>query len=49
MREAASRGFYLSSVAPFGCRKVDVSDGGKRSRVASSDDSESSVRRLDRG
>ena len=30
MREAASRGFYLSSVAPFGYRKVYVSDGGKQ-------------------
>ena len=30
MRESAQRGFYLSSVAPFGYRKVYVSDGGKQ-------------------
>ncbi|MCY4669128.1 MAG: recombinase family protein, partial [Rhodococcus sp.] len=29
MRESAQRGFYLSSVAPFGYRKVYVADGGK--------------------
>ena len=29
MREAASRGFFLGSNAPFGYRKVKVSDGGK--------------------
>ena len=29
MREAASRGFFLASKAPFGYRKVKVSDGGK--------------------
>ncbi len=30
MRESAQRGFYLSSVAPFGYRKVYVPDGGKQ-------------------
>ncbi len=30
MRESASRGFYLASVAPFGYRKVYVADGGKQ-------------------
>ncbi len=30
MRESAQRGFYLSSVAPFGYRKVYVADGGKQ-------------------
>ena len=30
MRESAQRGFYLTSVAPFGYRKVYVSDGGKQ-------------------
>ena len=29
MREAASRGFFLGSNAPFGYRKVKVSDGAK--------------------
>ena len=29
MREAASRGFFLASRAPFGYRRVKVSDGGK--------------------
>jgi site-specific DNA recombinase len=29
MRESASRGFYLSAVAPFGYRKVRVRDGSK--------------------
>jgi site-specific DNA recombinase len=29
MRESASRGFYLSAVAPFGYRKVRVKDGSK--------------------
>ena len=29
MREAASRGFFLGSKAPFGYRRVKVSDGGK--------------------
>jgi site-specific DNA recombinase len=29
MRESASRGFYISSRAPFGYRKVKVNDGGK--------------------
>ena len=29
MREAASRGFFLSSNAPFGYRKIKVSDGAK--------------------
>ena len=29
MREAASRGFFLGSKAPFGYRKVKVSDGAK--------------------
>ncbi len=33
MREAASRGFFLGSKAPFGYRKIKVSDG----RGASSD------------
>ena len=30
MRESAQRGFYLTSVAPFGYRKVYVADGGKQ-------------------
>ena len=29
MREAASRGFFLSSKAPFGYKRVKVQDGGK--------------------
>lgn len=29
MRESASRGFYLSSKAPYGYRKLRVKDGGK--------------------
>ena len=29
MREAASRGFFLASNAPFGYRRVKVNDGGK--------------------
>jgi DNA invertase Pin-like site-specific DNA recombinase len=29
MRESTSRGFYLSSQAPFGYRKIKVKDGGK--------------------
>ena len=29
MRESASRGFYLSSYAPYGYRKVKVKDGSK--------------------
>ena len=29
MREAASRGFFLSAVAPFGYKRVKVSDGVK--------------------
>ena len=29
MREAASRGFFLGSNAPFGYRKIKVSDGAK--------------------
>ncbi len=29
MREAASRGFFLGSKAPFGYRKVKVRDGGR--------------------
>jgi site-specific DNA recombinase len=29
MRESASRGFYLSAVAPFGYRKIRVKDGSK--------------------
>ena len=29
MRESASRGFYLAPKAPFGYRRVKVSDGGK--------------------
>ena len=29
MREAASRGFFLASISPFGYRRVKVSDGAK--------------------
>ena len=29
MREAASRGFFLASNAPFGYKRVKVNDGGK--------------------
>ena len=29
MREAASRGFFLASNAPFGYRKIKVQDGAK--------------------
>ena len=29
MREAASRGFFLGSKAPFGYKRVKVSDGAK--------------------
>ena len=29
MREAASRGFFLGSKAPFGCKRVKVNDGAK--------------------
>ena len=29
MREAASRGFFLASNAPFGYKRVKVSDGVK--------------------
>ena len=29
MREAASRGFFLASNAPFGYRKIKVQDGPK--------------------
>ena len=29
MRESASRGFYLSSRAPYGYRRIKVNDGGK--------------------
>ena len=29
MREAASRGFFLGSNAPFGYKRVKVNDGGK--------------------
>jgi len=29
MRESASRGFYISAIAPFGYRKIKVKDGGK--------------------
>ena len=29
MREAASRGFFLSSKAPFGYRRIKVLDGAK--------------------
>jgi len=29
MRESASRGFYISAIAPLGYRKVKVKDGGK--------------------
>ncbi len=29
MRESASRGFYISAIAPFGYHKVKVKDGGK--------------------
>lgn len=29
MRESVSRGFYLSSKAPYGCRKIRVRDGAK--------------------
>ena len=29
MRESVSRGFYLSSKAPYGYRKIRVEDGGK--------------------
>ena len=29
MREAASRGFFLASIAPFGYKRVKVSDGAK--------------------
>ena len=29
MREAVSRGFFLSSTAPFGYKRVKVNDGSK--------------------
>ena len=29
MREAASRGFFLASNAPFGYKRVKVNDGGR--------------------
>ena len=29
MRESASRGFYVASYAPYGYRKVKVTDGSK--------------------
>ena len=29
MREAASRGFFMASIAPYGCRRIKVSDGVK--------------------
>ena len=43
MREVAQRGFYLSSVAPFGYRKVYVADAGKQRPRLQLDPSKDSV------
>ncbi len=39
MREAASRGFFMASVAPFGYRRIKVSDGVKERPVLEVDPS----------
>ena len=54
MREAASRGFFLSSNAPFGYRKIKVSDGAKERPTlevdpATAAGSEGDIRELLRG
>ncbi len=47
MRESAQRGFYLSSVAPYGYRKVYVPDGGKqRPRLELDPPKDALVRRI---
>ena len=33
MREAASRGFFLGSKAPFGYKRVKINDGAKERRT----------------
>jgi site-specific DNA recombinase len=47
MRESASRGFYLSAVAPFGYHKIRVKDGGKeRSKLEIEPNEARIVRRI---
>ena len=43
MREAASRGFFMASVAPFGYRRIKVSDGVKERPVLEVDPTASPV------
>ena len=47
MREAASRGFWMTSYAPYGYRKVHVQDGAKtRPRLELNPPSDAVVRRI---
>jgi DNA invertase Pin-like site-specific DNA recombinase len=47
MRESASRGFYVASYAPYGYRKVKVTDGGReRPRLEIEDYQAQVVRRI---
>jgi DNA invertase Pin-like site-specific DNA recombinase len=43
MRESVSRGFYLSSKAPYGYRKIRVKDGGKERTKLEIDPSQSQI------
>ena len=43
MRESASRGFYLSSRAPYGYRRIKVNDAGKERTKLDIDESQSQV------
>jgi site-specific DNA recombinase len=43
MRESASRGFYLSSKAPYGYRKIKVRDGNKERTKLEIEPSEASI------
>ena len=47
MREAASRGFWVSTYAPYGYKKVQVADGAKkRPRLALNPPADAVVRRI---
>jgi site-specific DNA recombinase len=43
MRESAARGFYLSSKAPYGYRKIRVKDGNKERTKLELEPAEASV------
>ena len=47
MREAASRGFWVSTYAPYGYKKIQIADGAKkRPRLALNPPADAMVRRI---